>query len=261
MSQIYFHSKEDTVGVSGSERYHAETLCHDVMWHDLGDATEAVALLRQYLPREFRTAPADDVRLYLESRPSFGGGTLHIEGHDLDVWTMAMNSALSNGGDALRLLTRLHGQCELHCWVDGPNRDWLASLVEAGISDGVLRDGMGWDDVPPLLRSQSDEPVVCSFSVSESFPNFEMLPSSHRLKRRLEKGDDIDDVIDAYYRTHWRTRWRDCVKGLKPRGGRLEMKPEDWAEYYFSNGVTTRKLIGVLKAVASQVCEATAPVV
>ncbi|MER6813572.1 hypothetical protein ABT299_30250 [Spirillospora sp. NPDC000708] len=75
---------------------------------------------------------------------------------------------------------RLHG---------GPNRAWLADVIEQGLADGVLRRAvryqphpdtprkewpsreMGWDEATALLRARDDEPTVVSSSFCDRFPN------------------------------------------------------------------------------------------
>ena len=55
----------------------------------------------------------------------FCGGCIDVEAayHGLSVedpvdgFTLALNTALVGGGDALRLSARVHGSCEIHGWV------------------------------------------------------------------------------------------------------------------------------------------------
>jgi len=165
-----------------------------------------------------------------------------------DVGNVALNTAMETGSDAMRLLARLHAQCELHCWVDGPNRRWLADIIVAGREEGTLREDAGWEELAMFLRIQDDEPVVCSYSVCEGFPNYSMLPETHRLKKREAKGDDIDEIIDAYYRMRWESQWKHCMMELRTRSGRLELTPDDWSDFYFGDGLTAGKLSKALKS-------------
>lgn len=91
-----------------------------------------------------------------------------------------LNTALVAGSDQVALAAKIHGWCESHCWVEGPDRVWLADLIDRGLETGLYRRGMGWEGparhdtgpgVVPLLRSRDDEPVVLSFSVCDGFPN------------------------------------------------------------------------------------------
>jgi hypothetical protein len=252
MARIHFHSPSNTLDISGAERHHADFVCQDLMWAAFGDELEAIELLRPYLPEFWRRSDAEDVKLFLNSSPSFGGGTLTVGGHEIYTRNLAKNTALECGSDAVRLLARLHGQCEIHCWVDGPNRNWLADIIVGGRNEGVLREDAGWEQLADFLRERDDEPVVCSYSVSEEFPNYGMLPDSHRLKKREANGDDIDDIIDAYYRMRWETQWKLCMGELRKRTGLLEMKPEGWDTYYFGDGITAGRLIEALRKEASE---------
>jgi hypothetical protein len=100
-------------------------------------------------------------------RAALGGYSdcLAWNGHRVDQFTLALNTALVVGSDPLRLSARVHGSCEIHGWVDGPNRSWLAHVVEEGLASGVLRRAHqtqyeNWPGVVALLRSTSRTAVV-----------------------------------------------------------------------------------------------------
>lgn len=251
MSRIHFHSPSDTLDIAGMERYHADIATRDKMWEVFGGEEVGIELLRPYLPEFWRRVDAEEVKYFVNGSRAFGGGVLNIEGYELDIGTLALNTSMEIGSDALRLLARLHAQSEIHCWVDGQNRNWMADIIAAGRTDGVLREEMGWEELADFLRSRDDEPVVCSYSVSDSFPNYGMLPESHRLKKREAKGDDIDDILDAYYRMRWQTQWKLCMGELRSQTGRLEMKPDDWKTYHFGDGITAGRLIEALRKAAA----------
>lgn len=91
-----------------------------------------------------------------------------------------LNTALVAGSDPIALAAKIHGWCESHAWVEGPDRAWLAGVIEHGIETALYRRGMGWEQpreydsgpgVIPLLRSRDDEPVVMSYSVCDGFPD------------------------------------------------------------------------------------------
>src|SRR5690606_31251558 len=132
MARIHFHSPSDTFDVAGSERYHADIATRDHMWAAFGGELTGIELIRPYLPEFWRRVPAQEIKYYINGSRAFGGGGITIEGYDIDLGNVSLNTALDTGSDALRLLARLHGQCELHCWVDGPNRAWLADIIVAG---------------------------------------------------------------------------------------------------------------------------------
>lgn len=143
---------------------------------------------------------------------------------------VALNTAMIAGSDAVRLCARLHSQCEIHAWVNGPNRAWLADLIDAALEVGLFRDGMGWSGVSTMLRSSSKEPVVTSYSVTEEFPN--------RFVAGLQSDDESeDDILDAQWRElSDEQRWDAAIAKLLEQGQALELKPDDWQSYRFGAG-------------------------
>jgi hypothetical protein len=161
----------------------------------------------------------------------------------LNTFTLQLNTAMAMGNDVVRLCARLHGQCELHAWVDGPNRAWLADLIERGLESGVLRRSMwyedydaggmkvsdeGWGPVVALLRKASDSPIVTSYSVCRQFPSPDL----------VDPPPDADDDEDWFYGATRGDRWARCMTALRAKDCGLELKPENWAGYTFGDGVT-----------------------
>ena len=112
-------------------------------------------------------------RVNLELSHGFSGRQV-LADHDgtpLRGFDLQLNTVLAFGSDPACLFARLDGQCELHAYVEAPHRAWLAAVIEAGRASGLYRVGAGWEDVVALLRSRDDEPVVTSYSVTESFPS------------------------------------------------------------------------------------------
>lgn len=117
----------------------------------------------------------------LKTRLSVGGLNLVVCGVQLDTTDVALNTALAAGSDAVALAAKIHGWCESNAWVEGPDRAWLADVIELGLAAGLYRRGMGWDapttefdrsaGVLALLRARDDEPVVLSDSYGDGFPN------------------------------------------------------------------------------------------
>jgi hypothetical protein len=137
----------------------------------------------------------------------------------------ALNTACAIGNDQVRLMARLHGQCEVHAFVVGQNRAWLAAIIRRGRETGVFRADQGWESVAELLASRDDCPVVTSYSVTRQFPNPEIA------------GWVDDEDGEGFYRLSDAERWRRALEGLTAAGGGLEMKPEDWSQFYFGDGV------------------------
>lgn len=141
-------------------------------------------------------------------------------------WFISLNTAIAVGNDALRLGARLHGQCEIHCYVEGPNRAWLAGIIEAGRESGFYRESMGWESVCGLLRRRDDSPVVTSYSVTEQFPEF--------------RGGADDALTDEQ-------RWEQGVTELRADWS-LELKPENFATFRFGDGATVFTPLAVTSA-------------
>lgn len=188
VSRIYFHAKEDEAEVLGSERAHCSVMCSDLLWLSLGIRYESSPILPRLLAlfpesHHLRTVPLKpDASVPLAwVRAALGGmgdATLSVDGEQVSAFTLALNTA-ARLGDPMRLLARVHGQCEIHGWVEGRNRNWLASRIEEARKANLLRAGTGWESVVDLLRAWTstakrsfmDDAVVTSYSVCEPFPN------------------------------------------------------------------------------------------
>lgn len=142
------------------------------------------------------------------------GFELHINGHRLHTSNIELNTALVAGSDVVALAAKIHGWCEVHAWVDGQDRDWLAGLVEQGLETGIFRRGVwydngpdeertwasqGWEELVPFLRARNDEPVVMSYSVCDQFP------TPHIEDWQWQPTELPDD---------WRPSWANDEKGL-----------------------------------------------
>jgi len=138
---------------------------------------------RGYFTDDRRAYFRDDLRTALHVGDS---PVLAHHREPVESFALLLNTALVLGSDPVCLAARLHGQCEIHAYVEGPNRAWLADVIEAGLDQGVYRpvlrpmgpDGSqgepfptGWAEVVELLRRDSDDPVVASYSVTDGFPN------------------------------------------------------------------------------------------
>lgn len=230
MSRIYFHSQHGTAEVSGRERAHFGTFCSSLllvsMRLDRAYPSDA-ALYRRMLPADHYTQNGtDDSFLHaFKTWLCVGDGTFGIQ-TKAEPFTSALNTACVVGGDAVKLMARLHGQCEVHAYAEGPNRAWLAEIIERGRKANILRSGLGWEATIELLRARDDEPVITSYSVCEGFPN----PSIAGWR------DDRDG--DGFWELPEAERWDRALGGLRASGGGLEMTPDNWRDFYFGDGVS-----------------------
>ena|GEM_PF-2104837 len=245
MSRVYFHTKARTVGIGGRQRATFGALCskmtHGIL--DLADTpwpAEASAPFRRMLkPGHYAFDSKDDRTFAMRIRTlvSISDNCWRWNGHEVDMFGVTLNTALVLGSDVVKLAARIHGACELHTWVDGPNREWLAGLIERGLDEGLLiprieQPPHEWTDVIALLRERDDEPVVTSYSVCEQFPG----PS-------IALGDDADDAKrDAFYEMDKAAAWDLAMAGLKAQDGGLELAPDNWQTFRFAHKLSALDL-------------------
>ena len=134
----------------------------------------------------------------------------------------------------LRFLTRMHAQCELHAWVAGEDRRWLADLVEDGFRDGVMRAEFrrrptdapyltGWRALVDALRRTAAHPVVMSYSVCEQFPRRDLADFAPE----YDSNATWDDADDEY-------RWAACMPAI----AHLQLTPVNLREQGFGDGLS-----------------------
>lgn len=193
MSRITFQSRTASADVRGNERAHMGCLTSDLFCGLLVDRPEELAEIveREGEWKELyerwkheieiqRYGVASDIGLKIKrlahlyigtgwAREKFRIRNKKNEIVPVDIWDPVLNTALAYGSDALKLFTFLHAQCEVHLWVAGKNRAWMAELIKQGLRSKIYRKTMGWESVIELLESSSRGSVVTEYSVSESF--------------------------------------------------------------------------------------------
>lgn len=238
MSAILFHtSNEDyeDVKLSGAERHYMSMILSDLFCSliDTSDNILKVFPKDHYIHDEFkrfRGIYSEGQRRHaLNLCVSHGSESFIFDKKEVDVFTTVLNTALRIGSDQLKLLARLHAQSELHCWVAGKNRKWLADIMQKGLDSGMYREEVGWQKVIKFLRKDSKHPVVTSFTVCESFPN----ASAAGVKY---SEDDEGSSYDAWEEKPFKERWDEAFKGINKRDRGLELKPQDWNDFYFGDG-------------------------
>jgi hypothetical protein len=258
MSRVYFHSPSGEVELLGGEQAHLRGLVYDLALgvlkvNDHDTAKRLRALLpagklgaeeagsprwTAYYETAFRVAGDDDRTPLIQWR-----------GRPLSTFSLALNTAAVLGNDAVKLAARIVGQGEIHAWVDGPNRAWVAGIMQAGLDSGVYRnglwfepalggerkwEGMGWGDVITFLRSRDDEPVVMSYSVAGSFPS----PEAAGWDRNDEGDYDWGTWGDLNTAQHWHLG----MEALRASGQGLEIKPDDWDDFRFTHTLSALDL-------------------
>ncbi|MEU4234890.1 hypothetical protein AB0F17_62345 [Nonomuraea sp. NPDC026600] len=224
VSRIYFTALAGRAELMGSENVHLGWLCRRIAGDLLtADGSELLERLRSLTPPDHYLARDDGTRGWASAyRACFGYDDrplLVYDGHTLSTFEMAFNTALQLGSDAVRLAARVYAQSELHAFVEGGNRAWLAGLIDAGLAEDVLRwtlprqgrpsrDPSGWAQVASFLRERDDEPVVLSSTLAGSwFPSAEVAgwrpPADADLTPQSWRGgpewDELDDSVRAEY--------------------------------------------------------------
>jgi hypothetical protein len=233
MSRIYFHSPSGDTELRGSERKNMGYITGNILQSSVGpiDDFNGESWLRRLLPLDHwvvkSASPLKDVvGLFMRSQSETDGFVYN--GQTLPMFDLALNTALFSGSDPVKLLARLHAQCEIHCYVTGENRQWLGSIIRRGRVYNIMRADQGWEDVIDLLYSRNDEPVVCSYSVCEQFPNLGCITEGHSWR----------NDSDAYYEASDEERWEACWKYLYSTRSDLELRPDSWGRFYFGNGLS-----------------------
>lgn len=227
MSRIYFSTETAEAAVRGSERAFAGVMASDI----------CVAIIRASVPDDVILSMVPEGHYLLQFdkiraleqfgswfRVNIGGERLRLaDGESIDPFTLSLNTAIAVGSDPLRLLARLHGQCEIHAYAEEANREWLAGIVQAGMSSGLCRKDAGWEAVVELLLGDSRGPVVTSYSVCEGFPN-----------ETVAGWESVTE--DDWYELPEAERWAKGIEGLRsrPKQG-LEMKPGNWKSFWFGD--------------------------
>lgn len=187
MSCITFHTRSGQRAiVRGSERFHMSWMLNHlfiglVPFHDERDVKPWLVDLQGELKhyelliqsQQYREAGEYWRWLKQTIETSISAGDryrMRLKNGDTEIAsTLAANTALAIGNEPLRLFSRLHNQCEIHAWVDGKNRKWLADTIAEGLKIGMYRQNMGWEGVVELLKKSNRGAVVSEYSVTDSF--------------------------------------------------------------------------------------------
>ena len=254
MSRLYFHSPHGQAELRGAERMHLSALVRDTFIGHAGVTGCRCDYLIPLLPPDcyLLRDPHEDRRSLrweanLRTYLSVADGDFIINGEPIQILIVALNTACALGNDVLKLAARLDGQCEIHAYVEGPHRAWLADLIDTGRKARILRPDLGWDQVATLLRARADEPVVTSFSVCEPFPHASLLDELDRTQwpaelaaadPRIPSGDLFDDLDEE-------TQWAIGMQVLRARAHSLELSPTNWQEFYFVHPIMALDLPGL----------------
>ncbi len=251
MSRIIFHSEHGTADLDGSEGRHLLALAtaparsYWADWLDgpgeLDRLSDLIGLIRPgdhlaYLHRLLADAQGgpsnSDTGTVSKLREATlaalqTGVRLQVAGVALNSQDLNLNTALTLRSPLLALAAKISSWCSHSCWIEGPDRAWIASLIEHGLENGAYRKGLtvpsqsgtsrylsqGWEDCVRLLRARDDGPVVLTDSASNSFPDAELTLDWPQQPSE----DEAEQLRAAFDALPAGQRWAQAVQGLRRR--------------------------------------------
>lgn len=235
MSRIYFHSPSMGDGeLRGSERAHMGIVTGNLLVASIGPFSDYPSMphwLRKLLPPShwtLKSSPdfAETCKLFMRRQDENDGFVYNNQ--TLPMFDLALNTALFSGNDPIKLLARIHAQCEIHSYITGENRQWLADIIKRGRLYNIMRANQGWEEIIILLEARKDEPVVLSYSVCDQFPN----------RSCTDEDFSWGPSIDSYYDIPFNKKWEVCWEHLYNNHPDLELRPDSWDKFYFGNGLS-----------------------
>lgn len=276
MSRVYFTSPSGTAELKGSERAWLGGLVNDIATGALSLSTHGHAeqMLKFVDPAHYLHLDPDAPKrpgwqaawaASYETAFRVGMGSAPLvqhQGRDLSTFTLALNTALALGNDPIKLGARIHAQCELNCWVAGPDRAWMADIIDHGLEVGVYRHGpeedpQGWEQVAALLRTRDDEPVVLYDSIgSDGFPSPYLgdwmpplpdgLPDVEESYRQLTEAqwEEREARAEAWQELPAQQQWEISMTALLAKKGHgLQIRSDNWRRYHFGHGLSVLDLV------------------
>lgn len=215
MSKIILTSKKGTARVSGCEMFNI----HNVVGHlGLSVIPHDMAFYRHLLPDRKLDYIIDGI---YAMRGGLWDGKFFFKEQYYRFFPVALNTAYRLGNDVIKVLCRLSGQCECHCFVRQENAEWFCDLLEKALAIGVLRNSVrefptGWPDAIAFIRNAKG-PVVFSYSsTGDTFSNLgfdENVASLHPSLEITPEGfedyffrPDLDFIQVV---NHWQTTLKD----------------------------------------------------
>lgn len=235
MGKVYFHSPSEKVLLQGSERHYAGQIVNRLACAVLPPDSLQNSILH-LLPPDCYLRGSRQIGHFKEHFPTwmqFGDGNFHLPaGERVSAFVVSLNTAIVLGSRPVKLLARIHGQCEIHAWVDGPNRAWLADIIEEGRKSGILRADRGWEGVVELLHQRDDEAVVTSYSVCEQFPS---PPESWEYRDEDEEEGYFGPDGQMWHAMNHEEQWKAAMGELRERSGNLELEPDGFDDFWFGD--------------------------
>ena len=191
-------------------------------------------VLLSKLPKDHYIHDIDDIRMDTLTRALSGFGIDKYIGHKTRSFGMQLNTAYKLGSDPIKLFARLHGQCEIHCYFNLDDADFICNIIQQGLDIGLYRYDLGWEKlltgIQSIKNNKNYRHVVCSFSVTESFPN--------------DSVAGYDE--EKYYKLSYKKQWNIAISELVKEKG-LCISPNNWEDFYFDYNETIFDLIRPLE--------------
>lgn len=233
MGKVYFHSPSGEVLLRGSERHYAGHIVNELACAALPLDTWQDDPILHLLPPDCYLRNKERAHHFKEDFRTWmlvGEKDFHLPGGGrVSTFTVSLNTALVMGSRPVKLLARLHGQCEIHTWVDGQNRAWLAGIIDEGRKSGVFRAEQGWEEVAEFLHNRDDETVVTSYSVCDLFPS---PPKSWEYRENEVEEGYFGPDGRAWYDMSREEQWKVSMDELRERQA-LELEPESFDDFWF----------------------------
>jgi hypothetical protein len=213
MSRVTFATAEAEAELRGSERAWLGSLCTNLTLGILNPRWNHDKLAQLMVDPGSTRDPYWAANF--ETRWTVGMGRFKP---DIDPFLISLDTATMMGSPQMALAAWIHGQSEVHGFVEEEHRIWLAELIDDGREQGIFRDHQGWEDVLILLRKTETlpGPVVMSYSVTETFPSpYEVLQ------------DPSEDVAEAFYGLPHAERWSAGLDWLRTVANVGPITPEN----------------------------------
>jgi hypothetical protein len=172
------------------------------------------------------------------------------EGQEINTRQLLLNTVLATGSDPMRMAVKIHFQCEIHGYIMGFHRKWLADIVQEGLEEGIYRRGHQWEELVAKLREANEGPVVTSSSSADPFPNVAVTSWMPPLPEGVSYSELSEEQRKerAARQEEWNClgfdkQWKLAVKGLKVPGRNRPWAPDTLRAYRFGHELSLLDLI------------------
>jgi hypothetical protein len=248
MSAIIAHMHNENIAIPGGIRGAWDLLFRDIfmriMKPAIYDGPDKTAGLRSLLPPghcllaeqgyEFENLAECWLRGRMLHADNLEHPFLVLDGRRLLFFATVLNTVVSLGSDALTLAARLHGQCELHCYVEYEDFYWFADMLRKSIPIFRAQHKQATNQLEWLehemrqIHRKKGLPVVFSYSVTNPWPN----------------ALDCNVSDGAWAKMDRDRRWSLGTEALRSHPEkRLRIGPDEWDGYQFDYGLSAFDLL------------------